>query len=142
MHAGSVCLYDGPVYFPFWGMGQCGLSAVNRTDLRALSAPDGINWISLSSGTENDGQESFIIPATAALASDWNFYVDVVDFIRNYADRFHHAKEEDILFVEYHVNIFLKEEQFFSYPPQMMMKIDHLSASLRIVIIICLHLSA
>ncbi len=30
--------------------------------------------------------------------SDWNFYLDAVDFIRNYADRFHHAKEEDILF--------------------------------------------
>ncbi len=30
--------------------------------------------------------------------SDWNFYLDAVDFIRNFADRFHHAKEEDILF--------------------------------------------
>lgn len=29
---------------------------------------------------------------------DWDFYLDAVDFIRNYADRFHHAKEEDILF--------------------------------------------
>jgi hemerythrin-like domain-containing protein len=28
----------------------------------------------------------------------WNFYLDAVDFIRNYADRFHHAKEEDVLF--------------------------------------------
>jgi hemerythrin-like domain-containing protein len=26
------------------------------------------------------------------------FYLDAVDFIRNYADRFHHAKEEDVLF--------------------------------------------
>ena len=26
---------------------------------------------------------------------DWQFYLDAVDFIRNYADRFHHAKEED-----------------------------------------------
>ena len=26
------------------------------------------------------------------------FYLDAVDFIRNYADRFHHAKEEEILF--------------------------------------------
>ncbi len=31
---------------------------------------------------------------------NWQFYLDAVDFIRNYADRFHHAKEEDILFTE------------------------------------------
>lgn len=31
---------------------------------------------------------------------DWNFYLNAVDFIRNFADRFHHAKEESILFVE------------------------------------------
>ncbi len=31
--------------------------------------------------------------------SDWQFYLDAVDFIRNYADRFHHAKEEDVLFI-------------------------------------------
>jgi hemerythrin-like domain-containing protein len=31
---------------------------------------------------------------------DWQFFLDAVDFIRNYADRFHHAKEEDVLFVE------------------------------------------
>jgi len=31
--------------------------------------------------------------------SDYQFYLDAVDFIRNYADRFHHAKEEDTLFV-------------------------------------------
>ncbi len=29
---------------------------------------------------------------------DWQFFLDGVDFIRNYADRFHHAKEEDVLF--------------------------------------------
>ena len=29
---------------------------------------------------------------------DYRFYLDGVDFIRNFADRFHHAKEEDILF--------------------------------------------
>jgi len=29
---------------------------------------------------------------------NWQFYLDGVDFIRNYADRFHHAKEEDVLF--------------------------------------------
>lgn len=32
--------------------------------------------------------------------NNWQFYLDAVDFIRNYADRFHHAKEEDVLFVE------------------------------------------
>jgi hemerythrin-like domain-containing protein len=31
---------------------------------------------------------------------NWQFYLDAVDFIRNYADKFHHAKEEDVLFVE------------------------------------------
>lgn len=31
---------------------------------------------------------------------NWRFFLDAVDFIRNYADRFHHAKEEDVLFVE------------------------------------------
>jgi len=31
---------------------------------------------------------------------NWQFYLDAVDFIRHYADRFHHAKEEDVLFVE------------------------------------------
>lgn len=29
-----------------------------------------------------------------------DFYRSEIDFIRNYADRFHHAKEEDILFIE------------------------------------------
>lgn len=31
--------------------------------------------------------------------TNWQFFLDGVDFIRNYADRFHHAKEEDVLFV-------------------------------------------
>ncbi|GAB4180076.1 MAG: hemerythrin domain-containing protein [Geothermobacteraceae bacterium] len=31
---------------------------------------------------------------------NWQFFLDSVDFIRNYADRFHHAKEEDVLFIE------------------------------------------
>ena len=30
--------------------------------------------------------------------TNWKFYLDGVDFIRNFADRFHHAKEEDVLF--------------------------------------------
>ncbi|WP_029917011.1 hemerythrin domain-containing protein [Pelobacter seleniigenes] len=32
--------------------------------------------------------------------SNWTFFLDAVDFIRNFADRFHHAKEEDVLFIE------------------------------------------
>lgn len=31
---------------------------------------------------------------------DKGFFEKAIDFIRNYADKFHHAKEEDILFVE------------------------------------------
>jgi hemerythrin-like domain-containing protein len=31
---------------------------------------------------------------------DKDFFEKAIDFIRNYADRFHHAKEEDILFKE------------------------------------------
>ena len=30
---------------------------------------------------------------------NWQFFLDAVDFIRNYADKFHHAKEEDVLFI-------------------------------------------
>lgn len=38
-------------------------------------------------------------PLTAAgRYTNYQFYRDAVDFIRSYADRFHHAKEEDILF--------------------------------------------
>jgi hemerythrin-like domain-containing protein len=32
---------------------------------------------------------------------DWRFFSSAVDFIKNYADKFHHAKEEDILFKEF-----------------------------------------
>jgi hemerythrin-like domain-containing protein len=31
---------------------------------------------------------------------DWQFFLDAVEFIRNFADRYHHAKEEEVLFVE------------------------------------------
>ena len=31
---------------------------------------------------------------------DANFFESAIDFIRNYADKFHHAKEEEILFSE------------------------------------------
>jgi len=34
----------------------------------------------------------------AGAYTNWQFYLDGVDFIRKYADRFHHAKEEDVLF--------------------------------------------
>jgi hemerythrin-like domain-containing protein len=38
-------------------------------------------------------------PLTVAGSYDnWQFYLDGVDFIRNYADRFPHAKEEVVLF--------------------------------------------
>jgi hemerythrin-like domain-containing protein len=38
-------------------------------------------------------------PLTAAgTYQNRQFYLDGVDFIRTYADRFHHAKEEDVLF--------------------------------------------
>lgn len=38
-------------------------------------------------------------PLTAAGSYlNWQFYVDGIDFIRQYADHFHHAKEEDVLF--------------------------------------------
>ncbi len=36
---------------------------------------------------------------------DSGFFTRAVDFIRNYADKFHHAKEEDILFVEFCNNL-------------------------------------
>ncbi|MEK6864112.1 MAG: hemerythrin domain-containing protein [Nanoarchaeota archaeon] len=46
---------------------------------------------------------------TEALAEgkplDTAFFTTAVDFIRNYADKFHHAKEEDILFVEFCNNL-------------------------------------
>lgn len=34
----------------------------------------------------------------AGRPAEWRFFLDAVDFIRHYADRFHHAKEEDVLF--------------------------------------------
>jgi hemerythrin-like domain-containing protein len=30
--------------------------------------------------------------------TEWKFFADALDFIRTFADRYHHAKEEDILF--------------------------------------------
>ena len=37
---------------------------------------------------------------SAGAETDKNFFAKSVDFIKNYADKFHHAKEEDILFKE------------------------------------------
>ena len=39
---------------------------------------------------------------SAGKAIDKDFFEKAVHFIQNYADKFHHAKEEDILFVELH----------------------------------------
>ena len=36
----------------------------------------------------------------AGVPIDKGFFAKAVDFIKNYADKFHHAKEEDILFIE------------------------------------------
>ena len=38
---------------------------------------------------------------------DKKFFVSSIDFVRNYADKFHHAKEKDILFVEFCKNAHL-----------------------------------
>jgi hemerythrin-like domain-containing protein len=43
--------------------------------------------------------EKSVALAEAGRFSDWSFYLDVaLPFIKHYADRFHHAKEEDVLF--------------------------------------------
>jgi len=42
---------------------------------------------------------------------DWTFFLDAIDFICNLADRFHHATEEDVLFVEL-VKNGMPEKQF------------------------------
>ncbi len=42
--------------------------------------------------------EKMALLTAQGVCRDYRFYLDGVDFIRNYADRFHHAKEEDILF--------------------------------------------
>lgn len=43
--------------------------------------------------------EKNVALAEAGRFSDWNFFLDgALPFIKQYADRFHHAKEEDVLF--------------------------------------------
>lgn len=49
-----------------------------------------------------------------------DFFGKAIDFIRNYADKFHHAKEEDILFVE-----FCKKAHLASCNPVEQMLYEH-----------------
>ena len=44
------------------------------------------------------GRESRMLQAGGEI--DGDFFAKAIDFIRNYADKYHHAKEEDILFEE------------------------------------------
>ncbi len=59
---------------------------------------------------------------------DYRFYLDAVDFIRNYADRFHHAKEEDVLFEALVANGMPREN---SPVAAMLMEHDHGRAYVR-----------
>ena len=53
---------------------------------------------------------------------NWQFYLDGIEFIRNYADRYHHAKEEDVLFKALVENGMPKEN---SPVAAMLMEHDH-----------------
>ena len=66
-----------------------------------------------SLGEEVDGLES-------DKKIDSKFFTKVIEFIRNYADKFHHAKEEDILFKE-----FCKEEENLHCNPVEQMLHEH-----------------
>lgn len=48
--------------------------------------------------------EDRVAKVEAGTFADWDFFLDAVDFIRSYADRFHHGKEEAVLFVELAAN--------------------------------------
>ncbi|MBS3075307.1 hemerythrin domain-containing protein [Candidatus Pacearchaeota archaeon] len=48
------------------------------------------------------------------------FWIEIVEFIRNYADKFHHAKEEEILFKE-----FCKKESELHCNPVEQMLYEH-----------------
>ncbi len=50
---------------------------------------------------------------------DTTFFKRAIDFIRNYADKFHHAKEEDILFKEF--NKYAEEECVHCNPTEQML---------------------
>lgn len=59
---------------------------------------------------------------------DKDFFTKAIDFIRNYADQFHHAKEEEILFKEFTKN----EECLHCNPvPQMLHEHDEGRAYVR-----------
>ncbi|MDP1760461.1 MAG: hemerythrin domain-containing protein [Candidatus Woesebacteria bacterium] len=53
---------------------------------------------------------------------DKNFFKKAIDFIRGYADKFHHAKEEDILFKEFNK---LAEEGCVHCNPTQQMLLEH-----------------
>lgn len=44
-----------------------------------------------------------------------DFFIKAIYFIRNYADKFHHAKEEDILFSNSDFSFFYKISTFFMF---------------------------
>jgi hemerythrin-like domain-containing protein len=55
---------------------------------------------------------------------DKEFFEKVIDFIRNYADKFHHAKEEDILFIEFNKLAEENPESLHCNPTSQML-VDH-----------------
>lgn len=48
---------------------------------------------------------SIIEELDVSCTEDETLVLDTIDFIRSYADKYHHAKEEDILFKEFDVNL-------------------------------------
>ena len=53
-----------------------------------------------------------------------DFFTKTIDFIRNYADKFHHAKEEDILFKEFNKCIKENPECVHCNPTEQML-VEH-----------------
>jgi hemerythrin-like domain-containing protein len=49
-----------------------------------------------------------------------SLFLEIIDFIKNYADKFHHAKEEDVLFAEFN-----KEEENMHCNPVPQMLHEH-----------------
>lgn len=64
-----------------------------RTDITSVLVEEHRLILRMIALLENNARET-----AAGRYCNWQFYLDGVDFIRNYADRFHHAKEEDVLF--------------------------------------------
>ena len=52
---------------------------------------------------------------------DKEFFEKIVDFIRNYTDKFHHAKEEDILFKEFVKKIKENDDEVHCNPVEQML---------------------